>query len=677
MLCLREGMLKKLKTSVLIFLVLIGLIFSAFIIRLYFQLQDSLNQIVHYRPELATQIFDRKDRLIANVFENELRFYAPFDEIPPRMIEALLAVEDTLFFEHDGINFDAISRAMIKNILAGKYLEGGSTLTQQLVKNIALSRDKTLIRKLKEAILAFRVEQKLSKEEILERYLNETFFGHGYYGVKAAVQGYFKKSLKHLSLKEIAMIVALPRAPSFYDPTRNLEFSLSRANSILERMKNLGWISEEEYLASISEVPMVYSQSLTQNKAPYVVDETLRQLSHIPDIRRGGYTIKLNIDLDYQKIAQESLVFGYERIIQRIQQRRNANKLTQENLQDTTLNGAMIVTENSTGKILALVGGIDHSKSAFNRATQSKRQFGSAFKPFIYQIAFDNGYSPASQIPDVARSFNKTFDHRSKNQNEQQDVEITEEEYWRPRNYSRSFNGVVSLKTALTNSLNLATINLVELIGFDRFYENIERFGFNHAPKDMSIVLGSLSLSPLDASREYSIFSNEGTLIHPYLIHSLQDREGHITIYETQKEQVTTKEQAFLTTSILKNAITHGTGKRAKVKGIELAGKTGTTNDNVDAWFCGFSPSIQVIVWYGRDDNTSIGKYESGGVVGPPAFAYFFQSLLRIEPGLKREFGIPKGVYKKTIKGETFFYTQTSNPSNSEKLEIIQQKPIF
>lgn len=665
----------------LVFIILAGLVLSAFIIRLYFQLQYHLNEIVNYRPELATQIFDRKDRLIANVFENELRFYASFDEIPPRMIEALLAVEDTLFFEHDGINFDAISRAMIKNIIAGKYVEGGSTLTQQLVKNVALNRDKTLIRKLKEAILAFRVEQKLSKEEILERYLNETFFGHGYYGVKSAVQGYFKKPLHLLTLKEIAMIVALPRAPSFYDPTRNLEFSLSRANNILERMKNLGWISDDEYIEGISEVPVVYSQSLTQNKAPYVVDETLRQLSHIPDIRRGGYIIKLNIDLDYQKIAQESLIIGHERALKRIESRQQRNpdpsaKIA-ENPEDTTLNGAIIVTENATGKILALVGGVNHAKSSFNRATQSRRQFGSAFKPFIYQIAFDNGYSPASQIPDVARSFNRNFDDQSKNLNEQQDVEIAEEEYWRPRNYSRSFNGVVSLKTALTNSLNLATINLVELIGFERFYENIERFGFGNAPKDMSIVLGSLSLSPLDAAREYSIFSNGGTLIHPYLISSIQDRDGRASIYETQKEQITSKEQAFLITSILKNAITNGTGRKAKVKGIELAGKTGTTNDNVDAWFCGFSPSIQVVIWYGRDDNTSIGKYESGGVVGPPAFAHFFQSLLRIEPGLKREFTIPRGVHKKTIKGETFFYTQTSNPSNSEKLEIIEQKPIF
>lgn len=669
-------MIQKIKKIMLILIVLSSLILSAFVVRLYFQIQDSLQQIIHYQPKLATQIFDRKDRLIANIFDHELRFYATFDEIPPRMIEALLAIEDTLFFEHNGINFDAISRAMIKNLLARKYLEGGSTLTQQLVKNIALSRDKTLVRKLKEAILSFQVERKLSKEQILERYLNETFFGHGYYGVKAAAQGYFKKPLYDLSLKEIAMIVGLPRAPSFYDPTRNLEFSLSRANNILERMKTLGWISEQEYLTGISEIPEVYSQSLTQNKAPYVVDEVLRQLADIPNLKSAGYMIKLNIDLDYQKIAQDSLIVGYDRILERLSSRKKTQKLEADS--DPTLNGAIVVTENATGKILALVGGIDHSKSAFNRATQAKRQFGSAIKPFIYQIAFDNGYSPASQVPDVARSFNKTFDNKSKNQDEKQDVEaIEEQEYWRPRNYTRSFNGVVTLKSALINSLNLATINLVELMGFDKIYENIERFGFTHIPKDMSIVLGSLSLSPLDAAKEYSLFSNHGTIITPYLFHSIQDRYGKTTFYQTQQEEITTPSQAFLISNILQEAVNKGTGRRAKVKGLDLAGKTGTTNDNIDAWFCGFSPSLQVVIWYGRDDNTSIGKYESGGVVGPPAFAYFFKNLLKLEPGLKRDFEIPKSVYRKSINGENFYYTSTSNPSHSNKLDSIQQKPIF
>lgn len=669
-------MFAKIRKTLLIFLVIFTLIVCAYMIRIFFTLSESLEKITNYQPELATQIFDRKGRLIANVFDKELRFYAKFDEIPPRMIEALLAVEDTLFFEHNGINFDAISRAMIKNLIARKYLEGGSTLTQQLVKNIALTRDKTLDRKLKEAILSYQVERSLSKEEILERYFNETFFGHGYYGIKAAAQGYFKKPLESLSLKEIAMLVGLPRAPSFYDPTRNYEFSLSRANNILERMKVLGWISQEEYLTSIAEVPEVYSQSLTQNKAPYVVDEVLRQLSYIPNLKNKGYKIYLNIDLDYQEIAQEAIVYGYNRVLQRIQSRQK-NK-TQEQSHDETLNGAMVVTESKSGKILALVGGVNHSKSSFNRATQAKRQFGSSIKPFIYQIAFDNGYSPASQVPDVARSYSKTFDKQSTQISEQQDVENMEEpEYWRPKNFSSSFNGVVTLKTALIKSLNLATINLVEMIGFDKVYSDFEKFGFEDVPKDMSIVLGSLSLSPLNAAQEFSIFSNQGTLVRPYLVNQIIDTKGNITHFQTQEEPITSKNQAFLMTSVLQDTVNKGTGRQAKVKGIALAGKTGTSNDNVDAWFCGYSPSLQVIIWYGRDDNTPIGKYESGGVVAPAPFAYFFKQVLKIDPGLKRSFEIPSGVKKKSIKGESYYYTEISNPSNSNKLENIQQKPIF
>lgn len=671
-------MFSKLKKPIFITLILATLIVCAYMVRIFFTLSENLEKITNYQPNIATQIFDRKGRLIANVFEKELRFYTSFDEIPPRMIEALLAVEDTLFFEHSGINFDAISRAMIKNLIARKYLEGGSTLTQQLVKNIALTRDKTLDRKLKEALLSFQVEQALSKEEILERYFNETFFGHGYYGIKAASLGYFKKPLKSLSLKEITMLVGLPRAPSFYDPTRNLEFSLSRANNILERMKNLGWISQEEYLSSIAEVPKVYSQSLTQNKAPYVVDEVLRQLSYIPDLKTNGYKIYLNIDLDYQQIAQEAIIYGRQRVLDRINDRQKAPQDFSTEPQEDTLNGAMVVTESKSGKILALVGGVNHSQSSFNRATQAKRQMGSSIKPFIYQIAFDNGYAPASQVPDVARSFNRTFDKQSTRQSENQDVEsMEEEEYWRPKNFTKSFSGVVTLKTALTKSLNLATINLVELIGFDKMYNDIERLGFENIPKDMSVILGSLSLSPLEAAREYSIFSNQGTLVHPYLINRIVDKEGNSTQFEKEEEPITSKDQAFLTTSILQDVINKGTGRQAKVKGIALAGKTGTSNDNIDAWFCGYSPSIQVIVWYGRDDNTPIGKYESGGVVAPAPFAYFFTNLLKIEPGLKREFEIPKGVYKQNIKGETYYYTNISNPNNSDKLENIQQKPIF
>lgn len=683
-------MLKKIIASIFGIFVLLVIVYVA---ALWVDLRDNIAKIKDFRLELATQVFDRKGHLIANLYGNEFRIYATFDEIPPRMIEALLAVEDTLFFEHGGINYDAVLRAMVKNIKSGKYVEGGSTITQQLIKNMFLTRDKTLKRKIKEALLAIQVEQVLTKEEILERYFNQTFFGHGYYGVKTAVEGYFKKPLNRLSLKEIAMVVALPRAPSFYDPTKNLDFSLSRANGIIKRMYELGWIGQEEFEKATTEIPQVYNQTLTQNVAPYVIDEVMRQLSHIKDIKTGGYKIKLSIDLDYQKIAQEALRYGYENVKKRLEKELSSTKKTTEEDEEKekvdeydSLNGAMVATDTKTGKILALVGGVDHNKSSFNRATQARRQFGSAIKPFIYQIAFDNGYSTATSVPDVARSFSKSYNALIKQASRQSSGidrpskanEDAPEEYWRPNNFSKTFKGLVTLKDALSHSLNLATINLVELVGFERVYSRLLDFGFKNAPKDMSIILGSFTISPLEAARQYSIFSNYGARLEPTLIESITDKNGNTDILETPEAEIMTNpSQAFLTLSILKDVVADGTARRAKVSGIEAAGKTGTTNNNNDAWFCGITPSIQVVVWFGRDDNTPIGPRESGGVVSPPVFAYFMRNVLKIEPGLKRKFDIPQGVSKKTFKGSEYYYTETSKFPVNKPQDSIDEKLLF
>lgn len=653
-------MWKKIVTIVFSIFILCIVVYSAI---LWIGLRADVAKIKNYHPDLTTQIFDRKNRLIANIFGTQFRFYVNFDEIPPRMVEALLAVEDTLFFEHGGINYDAILRAMIKNIISGKYLEGGSTLTQQLVKNMVLTRDKTLSRKLKEAFLAIQVEHTLTKEQILERYFNETFFGHGYYGVKTAALGYFKTPLNRLSLKEIAMLVALPRAPSFYDPTKNLDFSLSRANSIINRMYSLGWISKEEFQEATAEIPQVYNQTLTQNAAPYVTDEVIRRLSDIKDLKTGGYQIRTSIDLDYQNIAQKALLNGYDNIKKRLEKENNHEE-NDINGYDS-LNGAMVVTDTKTGKILALVGGVDYDKSVFNRATKANRQFGSSVKPFIYQIAFDDGYSMAMSIPDAARIYDS-------------DEVDGEKKYWKPSNFSKSFKGLVTLKEALSHSLNVATINLVQIVGFDKVYAELQDYGFKNMPKDMSIILGSFSISPIDAAKEYSIFSNHGTMVTPTLIESITDRSGNVNLIEDNDEKIiTTPQQAFLTLSILEEVVSDGTGRRAKVKGIDIAGKTGTTNKNIDAWFSGFTPSIQAIIWYGRDDNTPIGSNESGGVISAPVFSYFISNVLKIDPGLKRKFDIPEGVNKTTIGKNKYYYTKQSPLPEKKPQNNIDEKLLF
>ena len=265
-------MLKFLTKAIIFLGVVVGAITFVYLYDLYQEIKDDIDSVVNYNPKQSTQFFDKNGKLLANTFKDENREYVNYDDIPARVIEGLVAIEDTQFFEHFGVNPDAISRAVIKNIQSGGYSEGASTLTQQLIKVLLLSREKKIIRKVKEALLAIRLETILTKEEILERYLNHVYFGHGYYGVKTAAKGYFKKNLYELTLKEIAILVGLPRAPSFYDPTKNLQVSLARANQVITRMHTLGWINNEQFEESINETPNIYNQTLTQNIAPYAID---------------------------------------------------------------------------------------------------------------------------------------------------------------------------------------------------------------------------------------------------------------------------------------------------------------------------------------------------------------------------------------------------------------------
>ncbi len=371
------------KGSIILLIIFLIALLVAFIYA-YNEIKIDMDKIVNYHPKISSVILDSKGNKIANVMEGEHRLYAKYSEIPGHLIEALIAIEDTRFFEHNGINPDAIIRAAIRNYRAGKKVEGGSTITQQLVKKILLSPKKSYTRKLKEAILAIKVENELTKEQILERYLNEISYGSGYFGVKTAAKGYFHKDLSELTLKEIALLVGLPNAPSFYNPRRHLDRALNRANTILNRMRKLGWISDIDYNSAIKEIPKIYKGTLTQNIAPYITDEVIRRLkSEFPDIKSGGYKIHTTIDLQEQKLAKEALLYAYNKALKRYRK--------------YSLNGAFLVVDNDTGDIKAMIGGVDYKKSAFNRVTMMERQPGSAFKPFLYQIALDLGYNPATE----------------------------------------------------------------------------------------------------------------------------------------------------------------------------------------------------------------------------------------------------------------------------------------
>lgn len=652
--------MKKYFMIAIAFVVMIPIVFLGYLI---YSFEYETQKLIQYQPRLTTEVYDRNGNKIANLFSDEHRYYVSYENIPPRLIEALLAIEDTMFFEHHGVNPDAVMRAIIKDVSAGKLKEGASTITQQLVKNTLLTREKKFSRKFKEVLYSIRIEQELSKEQILERYFNEIYLGHGYYGIKTAADGYFRKPLKELSLKEIAMLVGLPKAPNFYSPTRNYELSLGRANRVIGRMYELGWIDQATYEKATQERPKVYNDTLSKNSGPYIIDEVMRQLGDaFPDIRSGGYKIYTTIDMRLQEAGYKALQSGRDEILKRAQEAGDLD----ENMQ-RQLNGALISLDPRSGEILAMVGGYDYSLSPFNRVTQAKRQPGSAFKPFIYQVALDSGMSPSSMVPDIARTYTYAG-------------EDGEEKTWQPKNYKNEYKGMVTIRNALTHSRNLATINMVSDMGFQKVVEGLRRYGITeNLPPDLSIALGTISISPIDMAKYYTMFASGGALTNPMLIRHVVTPNGETIRYENRSRQVNTPEQIYLMTSILKDVVGYGTGTAARVGGMEIAGKTGTTNKNVDAWFVGYSPTVETVVWFGHDDNTPMRRSETGGRAAGPVFRYYYEDMLRIYPNTKRYFDLPAGVYRAPVNDAngTEEYTDTSiapdatqeqGPKTEEKL---------
>ncbi|HIP20896.1 MAG TPA: PBP1A family penicillin-binding protein [Sulfurimonas sp.] len=675
--------MRKYFKKIFISMVVLGFL-SPFILLGYFLTSYSydISKLTDYKPDVTSRIYDKDGKKIANIFNKKHRYYATFEEIPPRIIEALVAIEDTTFFEHPGINIDAIFRAAIKVIRAGKAVEGASTITQQLVKNVLLTREKKLSRKIKEAIFAIKLENALSKEQILECYLNEIYYGHGYYGIKTAADGYFHKELNDLTLKEMAILVGLPKAPSTYAPTKNYEISMGRANRVIQRMHVLGWIDDSTYENALEENPEVFNTTLTQNRAPFIVDEVARRFRdmNISDLKTGGYEVYTSIDLRLQTAARESLTFAYEELLKRIESYKekelqelakfeaiqNPSEDEMFELQDvnlTQLNGALVSLDSASGNILALVGSTEYKVSSYNRATQGRRQPGSAFKPFIYQVAIDLGFSGATELVDIAKTYAYEKDG--------------EDMKWRPRNYEKNYKGLVTLREALIHSRNLATINLVNDIGLNNLLKELQKFNIEHIPHDLSISLGTMSMSPLQLAQVYTSFSNYGVQMKTHLIQSID--KGSQTIYEMREESHITSipTQSYIMTTILRDVVNRGTARRARVKGIELAAKTGTTNRNIDGWLAGYSPTITTVVWFGNDDNTPMYKRETGGKIAGPAFRSFYQKVLKLYPQIKRKFDVPEGITEVHMGKRIEYFSDISRPPRVEQISDPQAELLW
>lgn len=600
-----------------------------------------------YRPALVSEVYGTRGELLGEFFI-EKRYLIKLSDVAPVFIHALLAAEDAHFFEHKGISLWSIVRAALKNISAFEIRQGGSTITQQIVKSLLLSPEKTLSRKIKEAVLAMRIEQYLSKEDILTLYLNQIYFGRGAYGIEAAARVYFGKSAHDLNLAEAAFLAGLPKAPNYYrDPTRARE----RRAYVLGRMAELGFIQEHERQEA-EQAPLVFVDraATNMNKAPYFLDYVKRAIEQkygAEQLYNEGLRIETTLDLAMQKAAEDAIARGIAEY-----DRRTGRK------QPSAVQAALVCLYPYSGHIKAMVGGRDYQESQFNRAVQSRRQPGSAFKPIIYAAALDKHYTPASIIVDspfVVESRGPCT-------------------FWEPQNYDRMFQGPTTLRKALTYSRNVVTVKILKDIGVDYVINYAQALGIEgEFPPTLALSLGTCSVSLLSMVRAYAAFCNLGTSAEPLCITRIVDRDGKVIEENNpQLSAVLSPETAYLITSMLQSVVEEGTGKKVRALNRPCAGKTGTTNDVRDAWFIGFTPRLVTGVWVGFDDLSPLGRHETGAVAASPIWLDFMQAACEGEP--VQSFTVPEGIVFIKINPATGLPPQT--PTEETVFECFKENDL-
>ncbi len=728
------------------------------------QLPD-YHQLAKYEPAVTTRLYAGDGRLLME-YANEKRLFVPVDKIPEKVKQAFISAEDKNFYHHAGIDYFGIVRALIgnlKNIGTGRRPAGASTITQQVAKNFLLSSELSYTRKIKEAILATRMEQAFTKDHILELYLNEIYLGNRSYGVAAAALNYFGKSLDQLDIEEVAYLAALPKGPNNYNPKTKYEAAVGRRNWVLERMQEEGYITEEEAsVARDKPLKVVDRGDAFIKDADYFSEEVRREISGKfgkDALYEGGLIVRTTVDPKLQEIATRvfrkqlenydlrhgyrgplsniPLNGGYKEAMAKISlpkgsksgwvkavvlevkpdkavieteggnkgevplsllswARKNLknqgigeapktvdkvfapgdvivvekvsasvakNKGLPENSynlrQVPNVEGGMIVLDPHTGKVLAAVGGYDFSKSQFNRATQAKRQTGSAFKPIVYITALDNGYSPTDLILDAPFVAD-------------QGPGLPK---WKPVNYSKKFYGLMTLRQGIERSKNLMTVRLAQDVGMDKVAEYAKKFGVNdHLPHLLSMSLGAGETHVIDMARAYGMMVNGGKEIHPYFIEQIQDRFGRTILKQDKREcigcnveawgegqpipklpdnreQIVDPLTAYQMVSILEGVAIRGTGARLRSLNKHLAGKTGTSNNTQDAWFVGFSPDLVVAVYVGFDEPRTLGRIETGAAAALPIFYDFMQEALASQPDIP--FRIPTGIKLVRINHDT------------------------
>lgn len=598
------------------------------------------------RPAASSQIFDAKGKLITTVHSVENRLPVSLTKIPKDLQNAFIAAEDARFYQHIGIDPRGILRAVWSNISDRGVSEGGSTITQQLARNALLSQERTLKRKIQEAFLALQIEQKYSKDEILEMYMNQIYFGQGAYGVQAASQIYFGKKVEDLTLAEAAMIAGLPQSPNYYSPRNNMKAAKERQATVLDQMVKYGYIDQAAAVqAKAKEIKL--ASPAASNRASYFIDYILQQMIDkygADAVYKEGMMIYTSLDLDMQAAAERAM-----KQLPTSYTEKSGIKQPQ---------GALVAIEPQTGHIKAMVGG--RGNDQFNRAVQAERQPGSAFKPFVYLAAIESGMSAATRIDDKAISFGS----------------------WSPSNYDGRFHGTVSMRTALEQSYNVVAVKLANHVGVDKPLYYAQQMGISTLvmsgrtnDRNLAMSLGGLTrgVTPLEIASAFGVLANHGVRVEPVSILKVIDRTGKVLEQATPKEkQVVSEKSAYILTDMMKGVLTRGTGGAANI-GRPAAGKTGTTSENKDAWFVGFTPDLTASVWIGNDNEGNL-----PGITGGDVPAEIWQTFMA-EAATKypaRDFARPSGiVYSAVSNKDGLLVTDPNNKETHNEIFVEGTQP--
>jgi penicillin-binding protein 1A len=571
------------------------------------------------QPLAGSKIYDDNDELITELHV-ERRIFVPLAQVPHALRDAVIATEDRRFYSHWGIDPIGIGRAVWQNYRHGRIVEGGSTITQQLTKLLFLTPDKSLDRKMKEAVLALELERRYSKDRILEMYLNQIYFGHGAYGVEAAARTYFGKSVSEINVREAALLAGLPRAPSSYSPFEHAPLAKRRRDVVLRRMVEYGALDDKEakrYAATdLGLIPADRRRTTGQYFLEYV-SQQLEQKYGADLVFKGGLNVYTTLNRSMQLAAEQSLREGLKALETRTKTRGTEHP-----------EGAVVTIEPHTGYVRAVVGGYDFFRSEFNRAVYARRQPGSAFKPFVFAAGIEAGLTAASRIDDAPVTY-------PVGQNGQA---------WKPENYDRKFRGPTTLQQALEESVNVVTIKLQERVGVNKTVQVARRLGIaSPLTSDLTLALGTSDLTLLEITSAYSALANQGVWMPPTTIRYVTDVQGKLLEeHIPQGREVMAPELAYVMTHMLRGVVERGTGQAAKALARPIAAKTGTTNDYSNAWFVGYTPRLATGVWVGYDRPRSLGRDETGSRVAVPIWVSFMGRVLGDSP--KDDFPVPDRV---------------------------------